>query len=1370
MLSPSLSKRKETRVPSARIPLTLSSVEDTYDGFLAHFFAVISVHSTQFGYLGPDRYTQTLAAFQHTIKAASLYYVYHSPPARPDKPEEIADLRRIHRLDFMAFRESHLVQGSASSMDVLLGWLRYGMSVNMTTVQPGHFIWQDNRAMLTFKGRSFEISKFKLLVGAMQDELERQIIDKLCFGWNPIQTYVGLVDDRERLDPGFAIWKNKVNISIVGNPASPQTLLLLASRVEYRQQYRHTDGTIKKNGLRNWLSQFAELQLLLVTLCYATGGMPPRGNEHTKIRMQRGSDSPRNVFLVGDDMVLETRYHKGQSKSGREKVVPRFLPPRLRDALLAYFWYIRPFARFAQQHLRQESYKSDFLWPKESDGTPIDAWTITTKLRALSSTFMGVPLGIADWRQVVIKIDRDVIRSPAQDMYRAGLGDLGDEEEATADDVHDLQAAHSTKVAHMHYGLDRQSLGQVSEDMYTQFSQVSRMWHTFLGVADPDDKGLAASPPEPDRDNVHTKRQRGMSNSAGNHHTHKKPRIPLARTEKASRQPPKVHQQVQACLVARSDKASRQLALDISNEDDADMSDDDDIRSSDSSISSDESVLSGDPAYADPPAWVIGGIIEESHSRSETASLEPPHDPVIVSSPDMFPVDDDFEADIMALDIPALTRHNLPSSPKCSLRSEPSAASSPPPTMGAWVTVAEFETPDHQIGMLRALRSILRSPTAAWRSDDQRTIIARLVLAKHPEDYLAILPTGFGKSLSFFIPAILFDDKITVVIVPYISLLDDLQARAEELHLKPVRWKNSKPDPAVASLLLASADALDKQPLIRWLGMQDATKRLGRIIFDEAHVIATAKNYRPRLQAAILLRTLGVPIIWQSATIPPRIESEFRKLTMYDQNPALLQTIRLRTQRLNIKYTILRYTDQVELELALVGNYGQIDVKTGVPRQGPRTVGLIRSLTQRLERTNTRGIIYAQTHTALQEFGRAFGIPTYSSEVLNRHSALYEWREGTSGCRWIAGTSGIGAGLDIGDVSIVVSLNPPTDLLEWVQQSGRAGRSIPTAEAFVLEATRPDHSRHFLLQDLRQQARDDPIANAGFIEIRRMMEEWSCVRPHIQNALHGPPFDAERTCVTYPGALVCSNCEQTITSLPSQLPTSSSVSPAAASSPDIRQTPSQGQLAQSTPTAFVGTPSCLSPTPTLPTGNQIIQMVAIEDNKEWEFIESLFQFWANGCTFCHILGGNPSSHTTGSCSVHKDAGVTTAIQGTYRGKDKLDMRQGTGCWKCGCPERLCGTLAVRMERGGHCVYPNLGYHIGFALFKPPGSRANLLPQSPELPRGSNDDSGFDLFWHKTMGRTRRHAGESASLITIVASQRATAMGLRAKFHAKTLYL
>ncbi|ENH63564.1 hypothetical protein FOC1_g10000041, partial [Fusarium oxysporum f. sp. cubense race 1] len=70
---------------------------------------------------------------------------------------------------------------------------------------------------------------------------------------------------------------------------------------------------------------------------------------------------------------------------------------------------------------------------------------------------------------------------------------------------------------------------------------------------------------------------------------------------------------------------------------------------------------------------------------------------------------------------------------------------------------------------------------ATWRSDKQAECIQSIMALKADQTAINMLPTRAGKSILFMLPAIMQDTGISIVVVLFVALMDDLVARATDM-------------------------------------------------------------------------------------------------------------------------------------------------------------------------------------------------------------------------------------------------------------------------------------------------------------------------------------------------------------------------------------------------------------------------------------------------------------------------------------------------------------------------------------------------------------------------------------------------------------
>jgi superfamily II DNA helicase RecQ len=110
---------------------------------------------------------------------------------------------------------------------------------------------------------------------------------------------------------------------------------------------------------------------------------------------------------------------------------------------------------------------------------------------------------------------------------------------------------------------------------------------------------------------------------------------------------------------------------------------------------------------------------------------------------------------------------------------------------------------------------------------------------------VAIMPTGGGKSMLFMLPAWAVPGGTTIVVVPLISLRQDMARRCRQVGVSCVAWDRQRPPDEAAIVLVTPESAVtgDFQSFINQLVMM---RRLDRVVVDECHIIMNAqKDFRP---------------------------------------------------------------------------------------------------------------------------------------------------------------------------------------------------------------------------------------------------------------------------------------------------------------------------------------------------------------------------------------------------------------------------------------------------------------------------------------------------------------------------------------------
>lgn len=298
---------------------------------------------------------------------------------------------------------------------------------------------------------------------------------------------------------------------------------------------------------------------------------------------------------------------------------------------------------------------------------------------------------------------------------------------------------------------------------------------------------------------------------------------------------------------------------------------------------------------------------------------------------------------------------------------------------------------------------------------------------------IAVMPTGGGKSLLFMLPAWICSRGTTVVVVPLLALRGDIHRRCQELQLSSVEWESRRPVDS-ASIVLVTPESALTEDFFAFLNRTKALYRLDRIVIDECHVILNnQKHFRPDLARLGRLTKFQVPMVYLTATLPPEVEDElFMRIRTQRKDVHLFRD---RTSRPNVAYRM--YQPAVERQY----QYGNR------PAQAPEVIDFI----QQKVRDSLPGkvLVYANSVSAVNALAEVLECDGYHSSQNAKAAILERFRTGETSV--ITATSALGMGVDIPDIRCIIHLGAPYSLLEYAQESGRAGRDGLPSEAIIIQ-------------------------------------------------------------------------------------------------------------------------------------------------------------------------------------------------------------------------------------------------------------------------------------------------------------------------------
>ena len=198
---------------------------------------------------------------------------------------------------------------------------------------------------------------------------------------------------------------------------------------------------------------------------------------------------------------------------------------------------------------------------------------------------------------------------------------------------------------------------------------------------------------------------------------------------------------------------------------------------------------------------------------------------------------------------------------------------------------------------IAAMQKVLRKDEVSFRSEAQKEALTAIVKGGR-SPLVVVIPTGGGKSLLFTAPACLADAGITIVVVPFRALINDLVDKAKEAGIDSIEWRLGEVNPA--TLVFVSADLVDGTGFLGYAQQLLDSGWLRRIFVDECHLIFKDGHWRSKLARLGTLRRVNCEMILLTATLLPIMQGELE----YCMAMEMCRYIRADTTRLRTRYMV----------------------------------------------------------------------------------------------------------------------------------------------------------------------------------------------------------------------------------------------------------------------------------------------------------------------------------------------------------------------------------------------------------------------------------------------------------------------------------
>lgn len=333
---------------------------------------------------------------------------------------------------------------------------------------------------------------------------------------------------------------------------------------------------------------------------------------------------------------------------------------------------------------------------------------------------------------------------------------------------------------------------------------------------------------------------------------------------------------------------------------------------------------------------------------------------------------------------------------------------------------------------------------------------------------LVVMGTNAGKTALWMVPAMVSEAKKTVVILPLLSLLRNVEAnlRGRRVPYEIIRDGGGAELERKAALnvnvLVIITETVLLPQFSTILTKLHAAGRLDRIVLDECHVGLCAADYRPKLQRLHKIFTVGAPVLMLTATLGPTHEQDLRNYLGLQ----LMQTLRHSTYRVNIHYLLRPCSPNTEDVLAAFIKAFRVKYSAQTNRiiVYCRTKNVALNCSRRLN-----GLAYFHDYeNAARDFELFYGNSSTATGTVGQANAPVKARPARTSLdgivddvdtTLICATSALSEGVNLPNVRLVVHMDEPYGIVNLVQESGRAGRDDTPAFAVVLTRRAPPNKR-----------------------------------------------------------------------------------------------------------------------------------------------------------------------------------------------------------------------------------------------------------------------------------------------------------------------
>lgn len=387
---------------------------------------------------------------------------------------------------------------------------------------------------------------------------------------------------------------------------------------------------------------------------------------------------------------------------------------------------------------------------------------------------------------------------------------------------------------------------------------------------------------------------------------------------------------------------------------------------------------------------------------------------------------------------------------------------------------------------------------SSFKSELQRKAIEEIL--ERRSDVFISMPTGSGKSLCFQLPALMAENKVTIVFSPLIALMKDqidglrkLKINAETINSKMSASERQrvihdlKCVKSNTKLLYVTPEQASTQTFREILFLMHKFDKIAYIVVDEAHCVSQwGHDFRPDYLKLGCLRTTlpDIPWIALTATASSAVVRDIQTQLKLVQPIASFKTPVFRS---NLYYDVM-YDDLLDDSYEHLRDFIRDILDNEDPNKKKDERGC--------------GIIYCRTRELTEEVATVLsmkGVPTVSYHAglkdSERTKVQDAWTQGEFPV--ISATISFGMGVDKGSVRFVVHWGIASSIPAYYQESGRAGRDGAPAHCRIYHSRSARKALDFILKSEYSKAKTKDkqgMALAAYRSFEKMVDYCEALR------------------------------------------------------------------------------------------------------------------------------------------------------------------------------------------------------------------------------------------------------------------------------------